>query len=220
MRPTLLLTAFFVALTLSAGAQNKKLPLNENKYRIDLPDYWGHRNKVWQILTEKLPLVCDELKNKQICGDNCRPKYTVGFYITEPEVVGYTRYKKPQPISTNTRALVNKMPGVSLNTPPYNRNFPIEYYNAAPNNVSNEKWETAGEYIFQCFLLLKDDTGHIITKFILVDTNEVWSSPYKAGSRSFFPSGDPDIFFEKNKELFTPDKFELMAIADKKLLAL
>src|SRR5689334_13486005 len=98
MKPTLLLATSLLALMLSATAQDKKLPLSKNKYRINLPDYWGYGNKVWQILTEKLPLVSEELKGKDICGDNCRPKYTVDFYITEPEVIGYTRDKKPQPI--------------------------------------------------------------------------------------------------------------------------
>jgi hypothetical protein len=206
---------------ISAGQQTKSKKINENKFRINLPDYWGYGNKVWQILTEKLPLVCEELKDKDICGDNCNPKYTIDFYITEPELVGYTRYKKLQMPSTNTRNLAhNMMPGILLSNPAYRYNIQPEYYSSAAHNWPDEKWEITGEYVFQCFLLLKDDTGGIITKLILVDTNEVWSSTYKGERPSNFSSQNPDVFFEENKDNFMPVKFELLAIVDKKILSL
>jgi hypothetical protein len=58
--------------------------LDTNKYSIHLPDYWKPGNKAWQILSDKLPLVCDELKGKELCGDNCNPKYSIEFEMSEP----------------------------------------------------------------------------------------------------------------------------------------
>lgn len=223
MTKTLTTAALLLLLSIAAISQNNSQPVAEKKYRINLPDYWGHGNKVWQILTEKLPLVCEELKDREICGDDCRPKYTIDFYITEPELVGYTRYKRSQPPSTNTRILANNpMPGLSLVKGNYVTTTPPEYYNyATASKLSQtDKWEMSGEYVFQCFLLLKDDTGHVITKFILVDTNETWISKYKGERPSNFSAENPDVFFEKNKENFTPDKFELLGIVDKKILSL
>ncbi|NOT51186.1 MAG: hypothetical protein HOP10_07905 [Chitinophagaceae bacterium] len=211
--------ALLLLLSIAAIAQNKTLPLSENKYRINLPDYWGHGNKVWNILTEKLPLVSEELKDKEVCGDDCHPKYSIDFYITEPELTGYTRYKKPKAVSTSTRALVNKIPGTVLVPGSYSPQLPAGYYNQAANNQP-EQWQMTAEYVFQCFLLLKDDTGRIITKFILVDTNEVWSSAFKGSNTEYSSPQNPDVFFETYKEKFTPDKFELLAIVDKKILAL
>ncbi len=62
--------------------------IDTNKYSIHLPDYWKPGNKVWQILNDKLPLVCDELKDKELCGDNCNPKYSIEFEMSEPVILG------------------------------------------------------------------------------------------------------------------------------------
>jgi hypothetical protein len=219
MIKTITLAALLFLLSLAAISQSKKIPLNENKYRINLPDYWGNGNKVWQILTDKLPLVSEELKDKEICGDDCNPKYTVDFYITEPELLGYTRVKKPKTVSTNTRALVNTIPGTVLVPSGYSPQPVANHHNSIVNNQPDQ-WQMNGEYVFQCFLLLKNDTGKILTKFILVDTNEVWTSSFKGNKAVYNSSQNPDVFFEKNKEGFLPDKFELLAIADKKILSL
>ncbi len=221
MKRFFLPTATLLLLSFSAIAQKKSLPLNENKYRIDLPDYWGHGNKAWKILTEKLPLVSEELKDKDVCGDNCNPKYIVEFYITGPELTGYLRYKKQSTVSTNTRTLVNSIPGTSLvTTPTTTGRHPVNHYSRAGSFPPNEPVQMSGEYVFQCFLLLKDDSGHILTKFILVDTNEVWYSEFKIRQGSYYPSQNPDVFFEKNKDSFTPDRLELLAIVDKKIQSL
>jgi hypothetical protein len=40
--------------------------------------------------------VCDELKGKEICGDDCKPKYTLEFYLSEPIVIDF----KANPIAS------------------------------------------------------------------------------------------------------------------------
>src|SRR5258705_1537851 len=69
-----------------------------NKYSIHLPDYWRPGNKVWRILNDKLPLVCEELKEKELCGNDCHPKYTIEFEMSEPIINDY----QPNHISSGT----------------------------------------------------------------------------------------------------------------------
>ncbi len=76
-------------LTAITGFAQQKPVIQENKYRINLPEYWKPGNKVWQILSDKLPLVCEELRDKELCGDECRPKYTIEFQMSEPLIHNY-----------------------------------------------------------------------------------------------------------------------------------
>lgn len=93
-RFSFLLSLFFL---LNAGAFSQKASSpDENKYRINLPDFWKPGNKVWQILTNKLPVVCEELADKDICGDHCNPKYTIEFQMSEPYIYDY----RANPISS------------------------------------------------------------------------------------------------------------------------
>src|SRR5690348_14843925 len=66
--------------------------LDSNKYRINLPAHWKPGNKIWKILSDKFPTVCDELKNKDLCGDQCNPRYTLELEILEPVVTEYDFY--------------------------------------------------------------------------------------------------------------------------------
>lgn len=59
------------------------------KYRINLPAHFKPGNKAWRILDEKLPLVCDELKGKELCGDDCNPRYSVDFSMSPPVILDY-----------------------------------------------------------------------------------------------------------------------------------
>src|SRR5215212_321346 len=60
--------------------------IDTGKYKIVLPDYWKRGNKIWQILNDKLPLVCPELKDKDLCGDNCNPAYYIGMEVSNVRV--------------------------------------------------------------------------------------------------------------------------------------
>jgi hypothetical protein len=82
---------FFMALfyCFTTGAQPKGSVVDTSKFSIHLPDYWKPGNKVWRILNDKLPTVSEELKNKDLCGDNCKPKYSIEFEMSEPIIVDY-----------------------------------------------------------------------------------------------------------------------------------
>jgi hypothetical protein len=138
--------------------------VDSNKYRIDLPEYWKPGNRVWKILTDKLPLVCNEIKDKELCGDNCNPLYRLELEMSDPVIFEYF----PNHISsiyTNT-----------LTTRP------------------SETWEIQTLYGFESSLLLKNNKGEIITRFILVDTNETWRVSNRVTLASYSPPPIPANF--------------------------
>ena len=131
--------------------------VDTGKYSIRLPDYWKRGDKIWQILNDKLPLVCEELKDKELCGDNCNPKYSIEFEMSEPVV--------------------------------------FDYY---PSHISSDKttetWEIATLYGFTSSLLLLNEKNELLTKFVLVDTNEVWKVKHRAKLASFTPPPPVKIY--------------------------
>lgn len=91
----------FIILLLVAGSEQMRAQparLNESKFRINLPDFWRPGNKIWKTLPEKLPAICEELKDKDLCGDDCNPRYTVEFYMSPPYAEDYaTNLISPNP---------------------------------------------------------------------------------------------------------------------------
>lgn len=197
------------------------------KYRINLPAYWGKGNKVWQILTDKLPLVCEELKDKELCGDDCHPKYSIEFQLSEPVVQDY------YPIHV-----------ISDNT-------------VSANKQATETWDIETRYSFECSLLLFDDKDKLLTRLILVDTNEVFRVIHRVNLLSFTAapptryavrrptrtetvfvnldtynspnittptSGQtgqtPNSYINENPEKLAPGRKDLLAVVDAKLRAL
>ena len=136
----------------------QRLPnVDTNKYRIELPEYWKPGNRVWKILTDKLPLVCNELKDKELCGDHCNPLYTLEFEMSDPVIFEY---------------------------------FPNHISSIYTNNQfvkPSETWEIQTLYGFECSLLLRNEKGVLITRFILVDTNEVWRVSNRVTLASYSP---------------------------------
>ena len=188
-----------------------------NKYRLNLPGYWKPGNKAWRILDDKLPLVCDELKNKDLCGDNCNAMYVVDFDVTEPEILDYYAEKR----------------GGSM-------------------------YHIITLYYFQSNLYVRNRKGEIVTRIILVDTNEVHKkithlyyddyyvtpTPLKtyivrrpgqtprlvvANEERFAPtnytqggrnSESPYSYINKNKEKLKAGEREMYSVIDKKIAAL
>lgn len=189
--------------------QKKSATIKENKYRINLPDYWGKGNKVWKILIDKLPQICEELADKEVCGDDCNPKYSVDFYMTSPVIIDYFIQKKHPPLNTNTRI-----------ADPARR--PLQNTEYANSQVYNNLWQVTSYYNFECYLLLRDENGKIITKMVLVDTNEVFQKKQDVGLSSYneFKERVSSGYIDNHKEKFLPTDIELIAIADKKMLAL
>lgn len=207
-------------LSFSAASQKTNSQVKENKYRINLPEYWGKGNKVWKILTDKLPQACEELKNKELCGDNCNPAYTVDFYMTEPEVTDYNKVNVNPTPSTNTQR-GSYAPNAAERTN-YVAGLPAPYSYYKNDVISNNNWKITVVYNFQCYLLLRDREDKIITRIILVDTNENWSKMQivNLSQGSNFNAQTPENYIEKNKDKLAPTLNELFAIIDDKLLSL
>jgi hypothetical protein len=197
------------------------LNVDTNKYRIDLPEYWKPGNRVWKILTDKLPLVCNEIKDKELCGDHCNPLYTLEFEMSDPVIFDYL----PNHIS-------------SIYT---NNQF------VKPSEI----WEIQTLYGFECSLLLRNEKGVLITRFILVDTNEVWRIANRVTLASYAPppvpvnnarrrvsyrngadaepayipiiqqfgqEGEtPYSYINRNREKLTPTYKDMIAVVDRKI---
>jgi len=218
-----LLSCFFLFICcLSETTGQRLLNVDTNKYRIDLPEYWKPGNRVWKILTDKLPLVCNEIKDKELCGDHCNPLYTIVFEMSAPVIFDHL----PNHIS-------------SIYT---NNQF------VKPSEI----WEIQTRYGFECSLLLRNEKGVIITRFILVDTNEIWtvakrvtlasysSPPIPTNSirrarynRNNVPDAEPAYlpimpqaaqegetpyaYINRNREKLTPTYSDMIAVVDRKI---
>ena len=196
---------FFISI-ISSG-QNISV-IDTSKYKINLPDYWKPGNKIWQILNDKLPLVCEELKGKELCGDNCNPKYSIEFIISEPFIYDY-------------------------------------YSNHISSGKDSETWEFVTMYSFTSSFLLVNEKKELLTRFILVDTNEVWRVTHKAQLASYTAPppqkiymlnnpglipGDPQLwnstgtagqspyaYINKNKDNLSPTRRDMLSIIDGKI---
>lgn len=156
-KPALYLLCWFLlfpALLISQSLTN----IDTGKYRINLPAHFKPGNKAWRILDEKLPLVCEELKNKELCGDDCNPAYTIDFTMSDPVV--------------------------------------LDYY---AQRISGTNYNIITLYTFESSLLLKNSAGEIITRIILVDTNDIFKVTNKASIAEFLVPPPPNkIFLQKN----------------------
>ena len=85
----ILLFFLLIGVTGFAGMSQKTARINPDKYRINFPPFWKPRPKAMRTLIDRLPGVCEELKDKDICGDDCRPKYTLEFYMSEPVIADF-----------------------------------------------------------------------------------------------------------------------------------
>ena len=86
---TKIITILLLSIAVNTNAQTLS-SIDTNKYRLDLPDYWKAGSKVWRILSDKLPLVCEEIRDKDLCGDDCNPKYRIELFLSDPEIVDFT----------------------------------------------------------------------------------------------------------------------------------
>ena len=205
---------------MSLFGQTRTLPISENKYRINLPDYWRNGHKVWKTLADKLPLTCEELKDKELCGDDCNPKYTVELYITEPANFAYDfRYIQP-PAYTGTRHLGR----ISTRERTSDRIDPGAYYNPerAYYSRNSNNWEITTTYDFQGFLILLDENDKVLVKLVLVDTNEVWklTQAVNMTGRMDFTTLTPQAYVNEHKEKFQPTLYHLLEIIEEKILSL
>lgn len=156
----------FVFFCLSNTASQDLTQLDTNKYKINLPDYWKPGNKIWQILSDKLPFVCEEIREKELCGDDCNPRYTIEFEMSMPVVFEY---------------------------------HPNHILSAYSNNQvarPTETWEIQTLYGFECSLLLRNEKGRYIKRFIIVDMNETWKISNRATLNSYAPP-PPQVLYNR-----------------------
>lgn len=220
MNKVLLCLIFFILPAEFLPAQDLS-SVDSTKYRINLPDFWKPGNKIWRILTDKLPIVCEELKDKEICGDDCNPWLRIEFEMSQPVIFDHL----PNHISAN-----------------YTHTQRVSPYDI---------WDIQTCYGFECSLLLMDNNDKILTRFILVDTNEVWKISNRVKLLSYAPAPipatytrrvsnrngnviDPNVsmqqfvpgaqegetpfaYINRNQEKLLPSLKDLFAIIDKKI---
>lgn len=218
-----LLSCFFLFVCcLSETTGQRLLSVDTNKYRIDLPEYWKPGNRVWKILTDKLPLVCNEIRDKELCGDHCNPLYTLEFEMSDPVIFEY--------FSNHISSI-------------YTNNQFVK---------PSETWEIQTQYGFECSLLLRNAKGVLITRFILVDTNEVWTIANRVILASYSPPPNlanytrrtrsnrnsvldaeptylpmipqvgqegetPYSYINRNREKLTPTYMDMITVVDRKI---
>lgn len=197
--------SYIFLLFISTSSFGQRLSdIDTGKYSVNLPGYWKPGNKVWQILTDKLPAVCEELKDKELCGDNCMPKYTIEFEMSEPVVHDY-------------------------------------YTNHISSGTVSQSWQFVTLYSFSASLLLFNEKDKLLTRFILVDTNEIWTVKHRAELASYLPSTPQKIYIQgsqayspitpvsgragqspfayinSNKEGLSPTQRDMFSVVDEKI---
>lgn len=224
MRRILLLPVFCFSL-ITAYSQRTLKDIDENKFRINLPDYWGRNSKVVRILMDKLPVFAEEIKDKEVCGDDCNPAYNIDFYLSYPEIVDQGLASKPAIQPANTRPQFNTVQLIRNNLD--NRTNPdpqLVAINTPTAQPTPHNWEVITYYRFECFLLLKDRNENVITRFVLVDADATWAYTHKVDKRNNLLNSEimrnPLTFLDDKKEEFLPDIYEQLKIVDSQILSL
>lgn len=151
------------------ASQGQRLSsVDTGKFRINLPNYWKSGNKIWEILSDKLPLVCGVLKDKELCGDDCNPRYSIEFEMTPPVIFSYSS------------------------------NHVSSDYTNTHSRKPSEVWDFKAHYSFECYLLLLDDKNNLLTKFVLVDNSEEWIVTFRETLRSYAPPPPQVQVFRRN----------------------
>lgn len=87
----------------------------------------------------------------------------------------------------------------------------FDYY---PNHISSgshtQTWEFVTMYRFASSLLLLNEKNELLTKFILVDTNEIWRVTQQAQLASFTPAPPKKIYVLTPADRATADAINRM----------
>jgi hypothetical protein len=184
------------------------------KYRINLPDFWKPGNKIWEILTDKLPLVCEELVNKDLCGDQCNPKYSIEFEMSEPEILDNYFNQISSGHTTDTWQFVTL------------------YSFSSYLLLFNEK----DELLTRLTLVDKDEVWRVVRQEALAASRPATPSRYYPVNRwvngqnqisqqlqQLFsrPGGgqSPHTYFERNKDKLFPNRRDMLGVIDEKIRA-
>ncbi len=192
--------------------------IDVNKYSIRLPSYWKPGNKIWKILTDKLPLVCEEIKEKELCGDNCNPGYTIELEVYEPLALDHDYY------CTN-----------STSTGPVRDWVFLTYYNFQSSLLLlNEKREVITRFIVvdttETFMIRKMEKIRVPGEIIFRPSRGQisWNGPnnsfYLYTQSRILPAQirysdhlNPQQWVKENQHKLLPSDKELFAIIDQKI---
>lgn len=213
----LLLMISFVSLT--ARAQQTSEKIDTNKYRINLSKYWSNGHKVWKILSDRLPEICPELSDKDLCGDDCKTRYSVELYITEPVIEDYRFTNFGTSVTSGTRPgsfdpvvdPTGKMVSLPMAT----------LINLTQTGNKDVKMTLSSYYSFESYLLLVENNEKIITKMVLVDSTELWTKRKNFDNRYSNRLGSSkEQIIEKSKDELAPNEKDLLTIIENKILSL
>lgn len=188
--------------------------IDTNKYSIRLPSHWKPGNKIWKILSDKLPLICEEIKDKELCGDRCNPKYTIVLEIYEPLATDHDFY------CTNTTS-----------TGPVRNWVFLTYYNFHSSFLLlNEKGQVLTRFVLvdttETWMVRKHESFNLQPEviyrparvnnsnyFLLRAQNPVAPQP----QIRYRDTVDPMTYIQQNRQALLPSDLELFAIIDRKI---
>ncbi len=202
------LLAFVLFFAAFAAAQNLAA-IDTGKYRINLPDYWRPGNKIWQVLTDKLPIVCEELVDKELCGDRCNPRYSIEFEMSEPDIIDYYANRSSIGKTTDTWEIVTL------------------YRFSSSLLLFNEK----DELLTRLILVGKDETWRVterveLRSYVPSKPQRIYVAPVGGqsnadlGNQQFstpIPGQSPYSYIDKNKEKLSPTRRDMLGIIDEKI---
>ena len=206
------LTFFLLFFSICISAQPKAI-VDTNKYRINLPDYWKPGNKVWKILDEKLPLVSAELKDKQLCGDNCKPKYTIEFEMSEPVVTDYLTNSISSTATTQTWEFVTL----------YYFSSSLLLFDEIDKLLTrfilvdeNETWRVVNKSTLATFTPRSQQKIYALSGPLLTLSNAI-NRGSNAREQAGQPGTSPYQYINNNKDKLHPTRAHMLAVIDEKI---
>lgn len=202
MKNFILSLSLLLFISISSSGQRLS-DIDTNKYSIHLPSYWKPGNKIWEILTDKFPIVCEELKDKELCGDHCNPKYTIEFDMSEPVIYNYYSSHISSGPATESWQFYTV----------YSFSASLLLFNEKDKLLtqfilvdSTEKWTVAHRAELASYLPSK-------TPIMYVQNGQVYQSARTSGT-----SGQtPFSYINNNKEKLSPTQRDMLSVVDEKI---
>ncbi|HEV7782442.1 MAG TPA: hypothetical protein VGO58_14305 [Chitinophagaceae bacterium] len=213
MKKTVCLLGLVFFLSAFSGAQNLAT-VDTGKYRINLPDYWKPGNKIWEILTDKLPMVCEELVNKELCGDRCNPRYSIEFEMSEPEILDY--YSNHISSGRNTQA----WEFVTL----YRYSSALLLLNEKDELLTklilvdkNEIWRVTNKAELPSYMPAAPQRIYPVSSPTMNPQNQLNEGIRQSQLQTGTTGQSPFAYINKNKDKLSPTRRDMLGIIDEKI---